>query len=79
MKTLKQIKRLSAANRAELHHRLQEAVYHLASCWDALRAAEDVIGDEIEVDDINGATSNVSDPGEAYRLEFESLEANIFS
>lgn len=67
------LKNLNTEEKAEFCSHIREAMFHLASCWDALREAENLTEDEIETDEISGITSEVSDPSEAYT----TLDQNI--
>jgi hypothetical protein len=75
------IAKLSLEDRAELISHTKDAVFHLASCWDSLRAVENLLdGPEIDTEHISGITGDVDcDPGTAYRFDdaliIETLEA----
>jgi hypothetical protein len=67
---------LSAEDKADFCSHIKTAMFHLASCWDALREAECLVGGGIETDDISGLTSEVTDPSEAYKTsDSDVLEA----
>jgi hypothetical protein len=67
------IDKLTEIERATVFHKMREAAFHLASCWDALREAEDALGADIETDQISGMTSDLNDPGDAYGIEESTL------
>lgn len=67
------LKNLNTEEKAKFCSHIRTAMFHLASCWDALREAENLTEDEIETDEISGITSEVSDPSEAYT----TLDQNI--
>lgn len=63
---------------------LREAIFHLASCWDALREAEQALSTddaylEIEVDEITGITSDCGHPPcDAFKFTDDELFESIF-
>ena len=46
------IDKLTPDERAGVLQNLREAAFHLASCWDALRDAEDALGTDMDVEGI---------------------------
>jgi hypothetical protein len=48
---------------------LRVAVFHLASCWDALNRAEGELGEIIEVSDICSFAGDVGNPNEAMHVD----------
>lgn len=66
---------LTESQRIEAREHLKDAIFHLAECWDSLRAAEDVLDNaEIETDHISGIASSIGPPAEAYHLADEDLD-----
>lgn len=71
----KRTEQLDADDLESARTALKNAVFHLASCWDALGELEGILGGEVETDEISGITSNVgSDPAEAFQLDAEELD-----
>lgn len=73
---------MTAEERAQAVGHLRQAVFHLASCWDALRDAEVLVeaerGDDVEIneEDISGIASDIGDdPSEAFQLAPETFDA----
>jgi hypothetical protein len=74
------IAQLDDEDKGELTEHLQAAIYHLASCWDALLAAEQVLGGgdiEIETEDISTIAGETMEPSEAYALNLGTILAHI--
>jgi len=71
------VKRLSKDEREELREALREAAYHLASCWDALRTAEDITETAVETEAIEGLASDCDCPASYPELDDERLEGII--
>ena len=68
---------LSPEDRTELCNHVRTAMYHMASCWDALRQAENILEEEIETDDISGITCGIDDPAEAFEIPDVDILDNI--
>jgi hypothetical protein len=56
------IKKLSPEDRAQFFDHIRSACFNLATCWDELRAAEEMIDGIIETDDIQGLTGELDNP-----------------
>lgn len=65
--------KLCKEDQAAFCQHIREAMFHLASCWDALRDAETVGETEIETDEITGMTSNCGEPEDAYQVSVEDI------
>lgn len=69
-------KELTADERAEAIQHLRDAVFHLASCWDALREVETITEGEVETDAIECVTGDVNEPVDALESDWNSDEFN---
>jgi hypothetical protein len=57
---------------------IRQACFHLASCWDALRQAEQRLDTgAIELNDISGMTSDISDPTDAYCISDHTIDQSL--
>lgn len=61
----------------EFRDRIRDAVFHLASCWDALREAEVLAGVDIETADIEALAGDCGDAGDAFDLSSETIFAAL--
>jgi hypothetical protein len=68
---------MTTEDREELRGSLRAALFHLASCWDQLGAAEGILGPEIETDDISCFAGNLSDPSEAFSMPDDEVDDMI--
>ena len=59
--------KLPVEDREDMLGHLRDAIYHLTSCWDALRQAEGLVPGEINEEDISGYAGNTTDPADAYK------------
>ena len=64
---------LSAEDRRAIADDVREAIFHLASAWDALGRAERAIEEDIETDSISAITSDVVEPEDAYALSDDAV------
>ena len=72
---LERFDKLSPEDQEELREQLATAVFHLASCWDALFQVEAILNAEaeidqaeIETDHIHGLAGEVDAPTEAFTV-----------
>lgn len=68
------IQDLPADDKLEFCSHVREAIFHLASCWDALRQAESMIEGDIETKSISEITSNIDDPEDAFAIDDKEIE-----
>jgi len=78
---------LTKEQRAEIRTALKDAIFHLCSCWDALREAEEVFqesgiteGDfsiEVETEDIELLAGDCCPAENVYEIKAEDLNALI--
>lgn len=69
--------KLTPEDREQFTDHLQEAIYHLASCWDALFQCERLLSDtgeiEIETEHISGVAGETGASSEAYKLTLDEI------
>ena len=73
---------LAKEQRAEIRTTLKDAIFHLCSCWDSLREAEEVFQEagleiEVESEDIEFMTIGCCPADDAYHISDEDLDSLI--
>lgn len=67
------IAQLNEKDRDDVQSNLRSAIYHLASCWDALRNVENVVKIDIETDEIECCAGDVTDPFDAFKKKLDDI------
>ena len=60
---------------------LRDAVFHIASAWDALREVEvacEAHDVEVETDEVEGLAGDTTDPQDSYSISNEDLLSGFF-